>query len=230
MDFREMAQEMILCALNCGLSSSSGVMYKKAVKRELIGQYAETFWLNGEEKKFYGTFNKKEAAAHPWDVILVSTKFDVSKPYYEHIEPISYTYSNLCSLKSLCIQNVKDCMRYCKIAGITKEQSAFLDKKGMGRFSKKDEEVLNRWRGTIGNGNYNEAIGSMKDSGGNWLRTQENGTAYARLAHLAAHGVEFVWAADPKPYCGKPQEEIIKDYLENTNYKYKFNSTTRKWI
>lgn len=105
-----------------------------------------------------------------------------------------------------------------------------LDKKGMGRFSKKDEEVLDRWRGTIGNGNYNEAIGSMKDSGGNWLRTQENGTAYARLAHLAAHGVEFVWDADPKPYCGKPQEEIIKDYLENTNYKYKFNSTTRKWI
>ena len=81
MDFREMAQEMILCALNCGLSSSSGVMYKKAVKRELIGQYAETFWLNGEEKKFYGTFNKKEAEAHPWDVIHVSTKFDVSKTY-----------------------------------------------------------------------------------------------------------------------------------------------------
>ena len=35
MDFREMAQKMILCALNCGLSSSSGDMYKKAVKREL---------------------------------------------------------------------------------------------------------------------------------------------------------------------------------------------------
>ena len=87
-------------------------MYKKAVKRELIGQYAETFWLNGKEKKFYGAFNKKEVDAHPWDVILVSTKFDVSNPYYEHIEPISYTYNNLCSLKSPCIQKVKDCMRY----------------------------------------------------------------------------------------------------------------------
>lgn len=81
MDFREMAQNMILCALKCGLSSSSGVMYKKAVKHELIGQYAETFWLNGKEKKFYGAFNKKEVDAHPWDVILVSTKFDVSNPY-----------------------------------------------------------------------------------------------------------------------------------------------------
>ena len=87
---------------------------------------------------------------------------------------------------------------------------------------------MDRWRGTIGNGNYNEAIGSMKDSGGNWLRAQENGTAYARLAHLAANGVEFVWGVYPKPSCGKPQEEIIKDYLENTNYK--FNSTTGKWI
>lgn len=226
MDFREMAQKMILCALNCGLSSSSGDMYKKAVKRELIGQYAETFWLNGKEKKFYGAFSKKGVNAHPWDVILVSTNFDVSKPYYEHIEPISYTYTNLCSLKSPCIADVKDCMKFCKIVGLTKEESTFLDS---GHFTKDDEVIIVSWGKVIGRKNCKEAINSMKNCMGEYNSCKSNGTAYARLAHLAAHRVKFVWDADPNPYCGKPQEEIIKDYLENTNYKYKFNSTTGKW-
>lgn len=223
MDFREMAQNMILCALNCGLSSSSGDMYKKAVKRELIGQYAETFWLNGKEKKFYGAFSKKGVDAHPWDVILVSTNFDVSKPYYEHIEPISYTYTNLCSLKSPCIEDVRDCMKFCKIVGLTKKESTFLDSE---RFTKADEKIIASWEEVIGRKNCEEAIKSM----GKYNSCKSNGTAYARLAHLAANKVEFVWGADPKPYCGKPQKEIIKDYLENTNYKYKFNSTINKWI
>lgn len=228
MDFREMAQNMILCALNCGLNSSSGNMYKKAVKRELIGQYAETFWLDGKEEKFYGTFNNKEKVACPWDVILVSDEFNKDEPYYEHIEPISYTYTNLCSLATPCIKQVKDCMKYCKIVGITKEQSDILDKKGTGIFSEDDEGVLDKWRKIIGNKNYNDAIKSMKDSEGNWLRTQDHGTAYARLAHLAANNVEFVWGADPNPSCGKSQEEIIRDYLENTNYKY-FSSSIGEW-
>lgn len=229
MDFREMAQEMILCALNCGLSISSGPMYKKAVKRELIGQYAEVFWLNGEEKKFYGTFNKNAPAARPWDVILVSKNFDKSKPYYEHIEPISYTYTNLCSLKSPCRVYVKDCMKFCKIVGLTKDESDLLDSRDSGHFNEDDEEIIEDWKEVIGPGNCAEAIKSMRNCMGKYNSCKSNGTAYARLAHLVCNGVKFLWGADSCARGGKSQIEIIKDYLENTNYKYKFKSTTGKW-
>ena len=238
MDFREMAQEMILCALNCGLSSSSGPMYKKAVKRELIGQYAEVFWLNGKEKKFYGTFNTKEEADRPWEVILVSKNFDKSirenfnefKPYYEHIEPISYTYANLCSLKSPCMVGVKDCMKFCKIVGLTKKESTLLDSKRFTEFTEADEEIIESWEKVIGQPNCEEAINSMRNRMGKYNSCKSNGTAYARLAHLAAYGVQFVWGADPFAREGKSQIEIIKDYLDNTNYRYEFDSTTDKWI
>lgn len=82
MDFREMAQKMILCALNCGLSSKDGSMYKKAVKRELIGQYAETFWItvDGERKeiKFFGDLSGNSLDKKVWNVLLVSKAYSTA--------------------------------------------------------------------------------------------------------------------------------------------------------
>ena len=62
------------------------------------------------------------------------------------------------------------------------------------------------------------------------LNTQKSGTAYARIAHLVNQGARFVWMADPCARAGKSQIEIIKDYLENTCYKYNYDPSMKKWI
>ena len=92
MDFRTFSLEMIHYAINSGANLlSGGEMYVKAIKRELIGQYAETFILEGKEIKLYGKSVK--LLGNMWQVILVSEKCikelnNGNGPYYEHIEPL----------------------------------------------------------------------------------------------------------------------------------------------
>lgn len=75
MDFRTFSLEMIHYAINSGANLlSGGDMYVKAIKRELIGQYAETFILNDEEIKLYGKSVNSLRKMKMLQVILVSKK------------------------------------------------------------------------------------------------------------------------------------------------------------
>lgn len=234
MDFRTFSLKMIHCAVNSGAKLlSGGEMYVKAIKRELIGQYAETFILDGKEIKLYGKSAK--SLGNMWQVILVSEECikELRKrvPYYEHIEPLSRIYTNICKLKKKGIKSLQDEMKYCKIVGLSREEKDYLDMMPTNYFTPDDEKLLNKWASTIGKINYVSAIDSIKDSStGRYLNSKKSGTAYARIAHLFNHGVRFVWMADPKAREGKPQIEIIRDYLENTCYKYSYDSSMEKWI
>lgn len=94
-------------------------------------------------------------------------------------------------MKKPSLPDVKKAMEYCKIVGITKEQGDLLDSTDSGTFTQKDEAVIDDWAEIIGKANADEAKKSMRGEGG-YLRAKENGTAYARLAHLAVLKVEFI--------------------------------------
>lgn len=234
MDFRTFSLGMIHYAINSGANLlSGGDMYVKAIKRELIGQYAETFILNGKEIKLYGKSAK--SLGDMWQVILVSEECrnelrKGNEPYYEHIEPLSRIYANICSLPKKTMTSLQNEMKYCKIVGLSRGEKAYLDMKPNNYFTQEDEQLLKKWAPVIGH-NVKSDIDSIKDPiTGTMLNTQKSGTAYARIAHLLNHGVRFVWMADPKAREGKPQIEIIRDYLENTCYKYSYDSSMGKWI
>ena len=238
MDFRTFSLEMIHYAINSGANLlSGGDMYVKAIKRELIGQYAETFILNDEEIKLYGKSVNSLRKMKMLQVILVSKKckeeLDNGKvPYYEHIEPLSRIYTNICSLSSKDMQSLKKAMKYCKIVGLSQEEKEFLDRNPNNHFTSEDEQLLKKWEweSVIGKDNVKYAIRSMEDPiTGTMLNTQKSGTAYARIAHLVNNKVEFIWMADPCSRTEKSQIEIIKDYLENTCYKYNYDPSTEKW-
>ena len=236
MDFRTLSLEMILYAINSGANLlSGGGMYVKAIKRELIGQYAETFILDRKEIKLYGKSVK--SLGNMWQVILVSEKcieelHKGNEPYYEHIEPLSRIYANICSLPKKNMTSLQNEMKYCKIVGLSRGEKAYLDMKPNNYFTHEDEQLLKAWEPVIGH-NVTSAIDSIKDPiTGTMLNTQKSGTAYARIAHLVNHGARFVWMADPCARAGKSQIEqieIIKDYLENTCYKYNYEKKKKKW-
>ena len=234
MDFRTFSLEMIHYAINSGANLlSGGEMYVKAIKRELIGQYAETFILEGKEIKLYGKSVK--LLGNMWQVILVSEKCikelnNGNGPYYEHIEPLSRIYSNICSLPKKNMTSLQNEMKYCKIVGLSREEKAYLDMKPNNYFTQEDQQLLKEWAPVIGH-NVKSDIDSIKDPiTGAMLNTQKSGTAYARIAHLVNQGARFVWMADPCARAGKSQIEIIKDYLENTCYKYNYDPSMKKWI
>lgn len=234
MDFRTFSLEMILYAINSGANLlSGGEMYVKAIKRELIGQYAETFILDGKEIKLYGKSAK--SLGDMWQVILVSEECrnelrKENEPYYEHIEPLSRIYANICSLPKKNMTSLQNEMKYCKIVGLSRGEKAYLDMKPNNYFTQEDEQLLKKWAPVIGH-NVKSDIDSIKDPiTGTMLNTQKSGTAYARIAHLVNHGTRFVWMADPCARAGKSPIEIIKDYLENTCYKYNYDTSMKKWI
>ena len=236
MDFRTFSLEMIHYAINSGANLlSGGDMYVKAIKRELIGQYAETFILNDEEIKLYGKSVNSLREMKMLQVILVSEEckeelLKENEPYYEHIEPLSRIYTNICSLPKKDMRSLKNEMKYCKIIGLSQREKDFLDRNPNNHFTSEDEQLLKNWETVIGGVNVDNAIRSMKDPiTGTMLNTQKSGTAYARIAHLVNNKVEFIWMADPCSRTEKSQIEIIKDYLENTCYKYNYDPIMEKW-
>ncbi len=217
-------------------------IFKYALKGGVIGQYAETYCINGEEMKFWAVnyHSAKNRDLDAWRVLLASEKAikgieaikngkkpnsksdNPDSPYYEHIEPKSRVYEKLLGLENPNRENITKAFHYCKLVLITREEKDFLDSCNHNLFRKEDEDILNSWRASkyISDELYKESIDSIKDSGGKYLSAKDHGTAYARIAHLMAKGVNFEWRCDPNPNNAKDQGELISRYLENDNRNY----------
>lgn len=214
-------------------------IFKYALKSGLIGQYAETYCIDGNEMKFWNIdyHSKKHKVLNVWHVLLASKKAiegireiqegtkenskktNLNTPYYEHIEPKSITYEKLINLENSNKDNIRKSLQYCKLVLITKEESLFLDSKRFNLFRVQDIEILESWKKNnfITTQIFEEAKESMKKDD-NFVSARDNGTAYARLAHLVAYGVEFEWQCYSNE--ALPQGKIISEYLKNDKRIY----------
>lgn len=209
-------------------------IFKYALKDGLIGQYAETYCINGEEMKFWDIdYNSKtHKDLNEWHVLFASekaiegigrSKKEADYPYYEHIEPKSLTYKKLLGIDVPDDCNIEEALRYCKIIMITKEESKYLDSKEFNKFTEKDEEILRSWKEAkyIRDELYNDSIEGIKKND-EYISAKSNGTAYARMAHLVAHGVKFQWHCNPNKTddAGQNQGKLISQYLESKDRVY----------
>ena len=221
-------------------------IFKYALKGGLIGQYAETYCINGEEMKFWDIdYNgKKHRKLNEWRVLLASEdaikgieeietgKKEYSKkgnsncPYYEHIEPKSKIYEKVIKIENPTKQKIIKALQYCKVIMITQKEKDFLDSKKISLFNKRDEEILHSWHSSnyISNETLKESTSSIKKTDGVYISARDNGNAYARLAHLVANGVKFRWICNPNKSYNQDQDvnqgELISQYLENNDRLY----------
>lgn len=125
---------------------------------------------------------------------MKNNKQNNTAPFYEHIVPKNLTYKKLIELKeneTITKDDVKSILEQSKLIMLTYAQKDFLDKTPHNCFNIQDEEIIENWRkiGKITEIDAKEAIASMKDKN-NYLTTNENGTSYARFAHIYRLGVK----------------------------------------
>lgn len=216
-------------------------IFTYALKGGLIGQYAETYCINGQEMKFWDIdyHSKTHINLNEWGVLLASEEVikviekirieNIKKPkqkpgfpypYYEHIEPKNETYKKLLKIQDPTKENILNAFKYCKLILITKKEADYLDSKEYKTFNSEDEKILVSWLENeyITTEIYKDSLSSIKNSKGTYVSAKANGNAYARLAHLVAHGVKFQWRCNPKN--ASSQGELISQYLENDKRIY----------
>ena len=219
-------------------------VFKYAVKGGIIGQYAETYIWNGKEFKFWnldfhtGNYQKTKI----WKNLFSSTVADelcckIAKgevkdnkknrtaPFYEHILPKNIIYKKIIDLKDnedITEENVKAILEQSKIIMLTYDEKDCLDKAPNNCFTIEDEEVIEylRKNGKIDDAISEEAISSMKGEKEKYLDTKENGTSYARFAHLYRCGVKsFLYKG--KTYSDDNAIEGFRSFMENNSHLMK---------
>lgn len=242
MNYQEFCVEQIYNVLSLNLNNVqlNSVPYKYALKSGLIRLYPETYCLNGTEFKFWGlnfssnTWRGKEV----WKKLLCSEaayslceqiengnlKYANNKPYYEHIVPANVTYKMIMDLNITPNKNnanivkpqIKEILDKSKLIVLTRDEAQCLDNVPNNKFNHKDEELIETWlkNGEINNHIADAAINSMK-SGSSYVDTKDNGTSYARFAHLINCGIKFVWGNNKSSLT---DIGLITKYLNDTNH------------
>ena len=223
------------------VAGGSGKMekgYDYVICNALLGQYPQIYTYNGRNFSFYDVdYHKKELRGKSiWKNLLCSKaaadaasrlesgvdtlkefkKVAEDYPYYEHIEPRSYTFDRIMGAQDVGIDVIKESLRHSKLVMLTTEEAAQLDGAGK-RFVDEDVDLVKSWKDVIGDKEAEEAVNSMK-KGGSWLWPKSSGSAYARIAHLINKGVELSWgksSVDPKAV---NDIRVIREYLDSNDW------------
>lgn len=208
------------------------ISFKYALKSGLIGLYAETYYLGKIEFKFFdinfGT-NKNLKGHNVWKVLLGSKeaydlciqienkemeycKKEHNAPFYEHIEPKSITYGNIMNLnKNATDVDIKEVLDKSKLVMLTFDQKKYLDQKEES-FNELDEiYVKDHFSQFLSNQELSLTIESMKEDG-KFLRCNQYGNSFARMAHLLQKGIKFMLGDVDAT------DEMIIDYLKSDNH------------
>ena len=230
MKFQEFCVRQIKNALNCGLTREQleSPAYKQALRVGLIRPYAETYYLRAKRIEFpfwdidYGR-SRTVKGLRVWENLLCSrgayalcekmeNRVGQETVHYEHIEPASFTYGKLLDLngKNPSDAQIKAILDRSKLVVLTEEEREFLDRIPHSVFTQGDRALVEQWcaDGFISRAILKETLESMDGS------TRDNGTAYARLAHLVKKEVEFVWGKRPD----LSGEKLIVEYLKDKNH------------
>lgn len=216
-------------------------VYKYAIVGGLIGQYAETYILDGVEFKFWEPdFHKEQFRGRKiWYNLFSSCAADKlsseiekgnikpikknkTAPFFEHLEPKNITHKKIIKLKEngdFTENDVKLILEQSKLIMLTYKQKELLDNKPKNKFDEKDEKIIKNWleKGKITEKNAIEAIASMKDNNG-YINTNANGTSYARFAHIFRWGIrDFCYKG--KIYSGDEAIEGFKLYIDNGSHE-----------
>lgn len=215
MFYHEFCTKTIYTMLQMNVSKEqlNNSIFTYSIANGLIGQYSETHISNGKEFKFWNLnfhtkkynglkiwsniFSSCEAAKLSFEIEEGNIKYNKQNnnaPFYEHIEPRNITYKKLIDLKesgNFTENDVKSILEQSKLIMLTYNQKEFLDKKPNNHFNDQDVEIIENWRknGKITNEDADEAIISMK-SKNKYLSTNQNGTKFARFAHIYRLGVK----------------------------------------
>ncbi len=235
MNYQDFCIKQVKSALDLNLPKEKyeSIAVKYALKSGLIGLYAETYDFDGTEMKFFRTnfSTRKYRNKRVWMNILGSKKAydlcqriedgeekDYKKIFYEHITPKSITYESLLNKAAEFKRNdelideasIKTILDESKIIILTYEEKTLLDSRENSVFTSKDQLFINQWRidGQLSETEASDAIKSMHGS------CRDNGTAYARIAHLLTNGVELMWGVEPM----LSGLELFKKYMNYNNH------------
>ncbi|MBR4251173.1 MAG: hypothetical protein IKQ15_02580 [Kiritimatiellae bacterium] len=230
MKFQEFCVRQIQHALSQGLTREQleNPVYTYALKGGLVRLYAETYYLKARDCEFkfwdldFGS-NRTVRGFRVWENLLCSrgayalcekmeNRLGREQVHYEHIEPAGVTYCKLLNLNgnNLGEARIKAILDRSKLVVLTEEEREFLDRIPNTVFTQEDRALVEQWYadGFISRAILKETLESMVGS------TRDNGTAYARLAHLMKKGVEFVWGKKPDLSGG----ELIAAYLKDKDH------------
>lgn len=230
MMFQEFCVRQIKNALDLGLTQEQldSPAYKYALKGGLVRLYAETYYLEDQDCEFkfwkldFGS-NRTVHGYRVWESLLCSkdayracekmeNRRSKARLHYEHIEPAGVTYAKLLDLngKNPGEDQIKAILDCSKLVLLTKKEVRYLDDSRYSTFIPADKTLIKDWctAGFISQDIQNETLDSMGQS------TRDSGNAYARLAHLARHEIQFVWGKPSEI----PQGKLIAEYLKDTNH------------